>query len=139
MYILGALHSLPSSSGSYLLSCNRYFAFFLPLCSRGSTFNCVNKNLDSSNIFLASSFGDLYRIWPNTASAHKNVSASLLYLWQQIHKMLDPSPAFRAALWNWLTSSSWWKHFLTIVIIVILILLFGPCIIGCILTSLHPD
>ena len=28
-------------------------------------------------------------------------------LQQQIHKMLDPAPAFGAALWNWLMSSSW--------------------------------
>ena len=61
----------------------------------------------------------------------QTVSDSMKGLWQQIHKISDPHPGFGAAIWNWLTSSSWWKYFLTI-FIVILILLFGPCIINCI-------
>ena len=55
---------------------------------------------------------------------------SLRDLRPQIHKMSDPAPAFGAALWKWLTSSSWWKYLLTMVIIVILIVLFRPCIIN---------
>ena len=62
----------------------------------------------------------------------QNVSDSLLDLQQQIHEMSNPAPAFGAALWNWLTSSSWWKHLLPKVITVTLILLFGPHIINCI-------
>ena len=56
----------------------------------------------------------------------------LLVLRQQIHKVSDPAPAFGAAVWNWWTSSSWWKHLLPKVITVTLILLFGPHIINCI-------
>ena len=87
----------------------------------------------SSNLYIMKSKCCIY-----IPDYSQNVSDSLLDLQQQIHEMSNPAPAFGAALWNWLTSSSWWKHFLTIVITVPSILLFGPYIINCILTSLHP-
>ena len=62
----------------------------------------------------------------------QTVSDSMKGLWQQIHKISDPHPGFGAAIWNWLTSSSWWKYLLNMVIIVILIPLFSLCIINCI-------
>ena len=67
-----------------------------------------------------------------TPDYSQNVSDSLQDLRQQIHNLSYPTPAFSAALWDWLTSSFWWKYLLTIIIIVILILLFGSCIINCI-------
>ena len=42
---------IPNSPGRYLLSFNKDFACLLPV---SSFFDCMNKNPDSSNIFLAS-------------------------------------------------------------------------------------
>ena len=45
--------------------------------------------------------------------------------------MADSTPPFESTLWNWVSTSTWWKPLVLNGSLILLILFFGPCILNC--------
>ena len=61
----------------------------------------------------------------------QKLSDSLQDLKSQVQAMADSTPPFGTALWNWISTSIWWKPLILIRRLIVLLLLSDLCILNC--------